>query len=185
MKITSYWTQSPVFNGNIPNQYSLPFLTSPYHLKLQSHDRQHSTAHKLKPRLFHKSTYLWVLLVDFHPQCELCLTPTNVIATFHSLSDSSAVIGRYSNIVLIISCCMFFLSKNIICNSSVSDFMARASNSIIKSAIFFFPCLKVSIFHSVSVALILSLNVLLISCTKLFQSYISISLSSSLSFFWA
>ena len=31
-------------------------------------------AHKLKPRSFNKSTYLWVHLVDFHPWCELYLT---------------------------------------------------------------------------------------------------------------
>ena len=33
-----------------------------------------STAHKLKPRSFYKSTHLWVHLADFHPQCELYLT---------------------------------------------------------------------------------------------------------------
>jgi len=32
------------------------------------------TAHKLKPRLFYKSTPLWAHLTDFHPWCELWLT---------------------------------------------------------------------------------------------------------------
>ena len=32
------------------------------------------TAHKLKPRSFHKSAHLQVHLADFHSQCELCLT---------------------------------------------------------------------------------------------------------------
>ena len=33
-----------------------------------------SAVHKLKPRSFHKFTYLWVHLVDFYHWCELCLT---------------------------------------------------------------------------------------------------------------
>ena len=33
-----------------------------------------STVYKLKPRLFHKFTQLQVHLVDFHSQCEPCLT---------------------------------------------------------------------------------------------------------------
>jgi len=32
------------------------------------------TAHKLKPRSFHKSTHFWVHLAYFHLQCELYLT---------------------------------------------------------------------------------------------------------------
>jgi len=40
MKITSYWTQSPVFNSNIPNQYSLPSQTFFYFLKWQLCSRQ-------------------------------------------------------------------------------------------------------------------------------------------------
>ena len=32
------------------------------------------TVHKLKPRSFYKSAHLWVLLVDFHLWCKLCLT---------------------------------------------------------------------------------------------------------------
>jgi len=99
--------------------------------------------------------------MDLYP----CLT--DVITTFHSLSDSGAAIGGYSNIVLMIYCHTFFSSKNIVCNSSMSAFMARASNSIIKSAMFFFPCLKVLIFHSVSAALVLLLNFFFISYTKL------------------
>ena len=47
----------------------------------------------------------------------------------------------------------------------------------------FFPCLKVSIFHLVSIALLLLLNVVLISHTNLSQSWVSVSLSSSLNFF--
>ena len=43
MKINSYWTQSMVFNGDIPNHHSLPSQTSQtsfYHLKLQPYGRQ-------------------------------------------------------------------------------------------------------------------------------------------------
>ena len=40
MKINSYWTQSPAFNGNTPNQHSLLSQTSSYHLKLWLHGRQ-------------------------------------------------------------------------------------------------------------------------------------------------
>ena len=112
-----------------------------------------------------------------------CLT--DVIVIFHSLSDFSTAIGRYPNIILMISCHTFFLSKNIACNSSVSAFMTRASNFIMKSAVFFFSCLKVSIFYSTSAALVLSLNVFFISYTKLSQFWVLISLSSLSSFLWA
>ena len=33
-----------------------------------------SVAYKLKPRSFYKSAHFWVNLVDFHPQCDQCLT---------------------------------------------------------------------------------------------------------------
>ena len=83
------------------------------------------------------------------------------------------------------SCHAFFLSKNIACDSSVLAFMANASNSIMKSVVFHFPCLKVSIFHSASAVLDLLLNVVLISLTKSSQSWVPNSSSSSLSFFCA
>ena len=110
------------------------------------------------------------------------LCPTEVIATFHSLSISSATIGKYSNIVLIIFCHMFFFSKNIVCSSSVSAFIAKTSNLIMKSAMFHFPYLKNSIFHLASAAFILLLNVILISLTNSYQSWVPSSLSSLLSF---
>ena len=71
------------------------------------------------------------------------------------------------------------------CSSSVSAFMANASNSMMKSAMFRFPYLNVSIFYSASAALNLSLNVVLISFIKSSQSWVSLSSSSSLSFFCA
>ena len=55
-----------------------------------------------------------------------CLT--DVIAIFHSLSISGVVIGGYLSIVLIMSTCIFFFNKKIICSSSVSAFMASTSN---------------------------------------------------------
>ena len=67
-------------------------------------------------------------------------------------------------------------------SSSVSAFMANASNSIMKSAVFFFSCLNVYIFHSASATFILSLNVVLISFTKSSQSWVLDSSSSLLSF---
>ena len=66
----------------------------------------------------------------------------------------------------------------------MSAFMANASNSMIKSAVFFFSCLNVLIFHSASAALDLLLNVVLISFTNLSQSWVSLSLSGSSSFFY-
>jgi len=70
MKITSYWTQSSVFISNIPNQHSLPSQTS----EVVTIWRIDSIVHKLKPRSFHKSTYLQAHLVDFHLWCEPYLT---------------------------------------------------------------------------------------------------------------
>ena len=60
--------------------------------------------------------------------------------------------------------------------------MANAANSIMKSAMFFFPCLNVFIFYLASTAFVLSLNVVLISFTKLSQSWVPNSLFSSLRF---
>ena len=80
---------------------------------------------------------------------------------------------------------MFFFNKKIACSLSVLAFMANASNSIMKSAVFCFPCLKDSIFHLASAAFVLLLNVILISLTKSSQSWMPSSLSSSLSFFYA
>ena len=40
MKINSYWTWSPVFNSDTPNQHSLPSQTSSYSLKLWPCSRQ-------------------------------------------------------------------------------------------------------------------------------------------------
>ena len=53
---------------------------------------------------------------------------TNVIAVFHSLSDVNTAMGRYPNIILIISLLTFFFSKSIICMSLVSAFIASTSN---------------------------------------------------------
>ena len=80
---------------------------------------------------------------------------------------------------------MFFFNKKIACSSSVSVFMANALNSIMKSAVFFFSCLKDSIFYLASAAFILSLNIILISLTKSSQYWVLSSLSSSLSFLYA
>ena len=91
----------------------------------------------------------------------LCLN--DVIATFHSLSVFSAAISGYSKIVLIMFGYIFFFNKKIACSLSVSVFVASALNSIMKSVMFFFPCLKVFIFHLASAVLVLSLNIILIS----------------------
>ena len=108
-----------------------------------------------------------------------------MIATFYSLSVSGITMGGYPNIVLIISCWAFFFNKKMACSSSISVFMASASNSIIKSAVFFFPCLKVSIFYSVLAVFVLLLNIILSSFTKSFQFWVPSSSSSSLSFYCA
>ena len=72
----------------------------------------------------------------------------------------------YPNIILIMSDQIFFFNKKITCNLLVSAFMANALNSIMKSAMFPFPYLKDSIFHSVFVTFVLLLNVILISFTR-------------------
>jgi len=105
--------------------------------------------------------------------------PTEIITTFYFLSDFGATIGGYPNIVLMISYHIFFFSKKMACNLSVSAFMAKVLNSIIKFAIFCFSCLKVLIFHLAFSAFVLSLNVILISLTNSFQSWVSSSSSSS------
>ena len=79
---------------------------------------------------------------------------------------------------------MFFFSKNIACNLSISVFIAKTLNSIMKSTVFCFSCLKDLIFHLVSAAFILLLNVVLISLTNLSQFWVSSSLSSLLSFLY-
>ena len=89
--------------------------------------------------------------------------PTDVIAIFYSLSVSGMTISGYPSIVLMILCCIFFFNRKMAYKSSVFAFMANASNSIIKFAVFFFSYLKVSIFHPASATFILSLNVALIS----------------------
>ena len=80
------------------------------------------------------------------------------------------------------SYCAFFFKRKMTYSSSVSTFMANASNSIIKSAMFFFPYLNVSIFHLAFAAFVSSLNVILISFTKSSQSWVSNFSSSSSSF---
>jgi len=44
-----------------------------------------STAHKLKPRLFYKFAHLQVYLVDFHLQCKLYLTLSNIVLQLKNL----------------------------------------------------------------------------------------------------
>ena len=72
---------------------------------------------------------------------DLYLCMTDIITTFHSLSVSGTAISGYPDIVLIMSAHTFFFNKKITCSLSVFDFMASVSNSIMKSAVFFFPCL--------------------------------------------
>ena len=81
------------------------------------------------------------------------------------------------------SCQTFFFSRKMVCSSSVSAFMASGLNSIMKSAVFYFSCLKDSILHLAFAVFILLLNVVLMSFTKLSQFWVPISLSSSSSFF--
>ena len=70
------------------------------------------------------------------------------------------------------------------CSLSVSAFMANTSNSIMKSIVFFFFCLNISIFYLISAAFVLLLNVVLISLTKSSQFWVPSSLFSSLSFLY-
>ena len=85
--------------------------------------------------------------------------------------------------VLIIFCHIFF-NRKMAYSLSMSAFIAKALNSIIKSTIFFFPCLKDSILHSASATFVLSLNVIFSSLMNSSQSCVSNSSSSSLSFFY-
>ena len=79
---------------------------------------------------------------------------------------------------------MFFFNKKMVYSSSVSAFMANASNSIMKFTVFFFSCLKDSIFYSASATFIMSLNIVLISLMKSSQFWVPSSSSSSSSFFY-
>ena len=90
-----------------------------------------------------------------------------MIATFYFLSDSDALIDKYPNIVLIMSLLVFFFNKKIACISFVPAFIANTSNFIIKFVMYFFLCLNVSIFHLISTVLLLLLNAILTSLTKL------------------
>ena len=93
--------------------------------------------------------------------------------------------GGYPSMVLIMSYHAFFFNRKIASSSSVSVFIARASNLIMKSAVFFFPCLKDSILHSASAVFVLLLNMVLISLMNSSRSWVSNSSSNSSSFFWA
>ena len=110
--------------------------------------------------------------------------PTNVIATFYSLSISGTVIGGYLSITLIMSYQTFFFNKKMACSSSISAFMASTLNLIMKFTVFHFPYLKDSILYSVSAVFVLLLNVIFISLTNSSQSWVLSSLSSSSSFFY-
>ena len=79
----------------------------------------------------------------------------------------------------------FFFSKNIIYSLSVSAFIGSTLSSIMKSTVFCFPCLKNPILYLASATFVLSLKVILISFTKLSQSWASSYLSSLSSFFCA
>jgi len=68
-----------------------------------------STAHKLKPRSFHKFTHLQVYLVDFHPQYKPCLTV---------LSDSQVYCHFWA--VLFAKQPLHFKIASFHCNSSTS-----------------------------------------------------------------
>ena len=85
------------------------------------------------------------------------------ICYFYSLSVFSATIGRYPNIILIMLGHTFFFNKKMVYSLSMSVFMAKTSNLIIKSVVFCFHCLKDSIFYSASAVFILLLNIILIS----------------------
>jgi len=89
---------------------------------------------------------------------------------------------RYLNIILMMSDHTFFFNKKIACSLSVFAFMAKASNSIMKSAVFYFPCLKDLIFYSASATFVLLLNVVLIFLTNFSQSWVPSSSSSSSNF---
>ena len=108
-----------------------------------------------------------------------------MIAIFYSFNVFGTAIDGYPKIVLIISAQTFFFNKKIAYSLSMSAFTAKALNSIMKSAMFCFPCLNVSIFYLASAAFVLLLNIVFISFTKFFQSCVSISLSRSSSFCYA
>jgi len=109
----------------------------------------------------------FVLILSF---VDLYSCLTEIITTFYFLNISGAAIDRYPSIVLIMSACTFFFNKKMVCNSSISAFIANTLNSIMKSTIYFFFCLKILIFHSVSTILLLLLNIVLISHKNLSQS---------------
>jgi len=82
--------------------------------------------------------------------------------------------GRYSNIVLMMFGYIFFFNKKMTCSLSVSAFITKASNFIMKFTVFCFPCLKDLIFHLTSAAFILLVSKILLlvrnNCIPLHQS---------------
>ena len=66
MKINSYWTWSPVFNGDTPFSTHSHSDFSPSS-EVATTRQTDGAAHKLKPRSFHKSAHLRVHSADFHP----------------------------------------------------------------------------------------------------------------------
>ena len=79
----SYWTQSLVFNSDIPNQHSLLSLDFIYLSEVVTIQQIDSTTHELKPRLFYKfvlpSTefthfvYFWSQLCGLLPSGVNCI----------------------------------------------------------------------------------------------------------------
>jgi len=92
-----------VFNSDTLNQHSLPSQTSSYFFEVVITQQTNSAAHKLKPRSFNKSAYLWVYLANSHPQCEPCLTCTSYKSLFRKvglrLSISLTILSQESVIL--------------------------------------------------------------------------------------
>ena len=100
-----------MFNGDTPKSALTPnsdfFLLS----EIATTWQIDSTIHKLKPRLFHKSTHLWDYLANFHPQYELCLIVelNNLWKAFHK--SFSSIHGWPLNCMALVARRLLFLTQ--------------------------------------------------------------------------
>jgi len=129
-----------VFNSNTPISiyFYLNFFLS---LEIITTQQTDSIAHKLKLRLFHKSTYLQVHLVDFHLQCELHLTILET-ETGIQITLSILLIVIYFLILLTLLICLslilfikFLLDMLIMRRTQIQLLISYSCNPILQSLI--------------------------------------------------
>src|SRR5215471_3407588 len=90
-----------------------------------------------------------------------------MMASTHSSALLGLSLGGYPKMALMMSGCTFFFNKKIAWVSSHFALSLSTANSIMKSAMCFLPCLKVSILHSASAVWDRSSKSLVIAFSKI------------------